>query len=299
LETGAGTDLAIFWAFSMTPRESVPKQVDVRANGVRLFFSYSHRDSAFRRQLDNHLAMLKRERIVSTWNDRMVNPGDEWRASIDDAINSADIICLLVSADFLASDYCYEVELQRALERHRNREARVVPIIIRPADWHTTPFADLQALPRDARPVALWPNRDQAYSDIAAGIRMIAQSIIYEIRRGLISVREASGISVVDVRIPLTLNLESTEHLREVVYNLLRNGRPFIVLNLRECSYLDSAGMGELVTCYSEAVKHGGMIRLLNLSQRVEDLLRLTKLFAVFDSFDDEETAINSFPTRH
>jgi len=96
---------------------------------------------------------------------------EEWAGSIDEHFRTADIILLLISADFLSSNYCYEIEMKTALGRHEAKEARVVPIILRDVDWHTAPFGKLQALPRDGKPITLWTNRDEAWATVARGIR--------------------------------------------------------------------------------------------------------------------------------
>ena len=103
-------------------------------------------------------------------------------SEIDAHVNSADIILLLVSPDFLASDYCYKVEMETALDRHKQRAAVVIPIILRPVDWSGAPFGHLQALPRDGRPVTSWSNRDEAFTSIAQGIREVVER---SIRRGI------------------------------------------------------------------------------------------------------------------
>jgi len=103
--------------------------------------------------------------------------GSEWAGQIDEHLNSARIILLLVSADFLASDYCYDIEMKRAMERHEAGEARVIPIILRTCDWTSAPFAKLQALPTDAKPVDSWPSADAAFTDIARAIRRVVQAL--------------------------------------------------------------------------------------------------------------------------
>ena len=102
---------------------------------VRLFYSYSHRDEPHREALGKHLAMLERAGIIAEWHDRCIVPGDEWADEIDGHLDRADVILLLVSADFLASDYCFDIELRRAMERHEAGEARVVPIIVPVVRW--------------------------------------------------------------------------------------------------------------------------------------------------------------------
>jgi hypothetical protein len=124
-----------------------------------------------------HLSMLKRQGLISTWSDREITSSSEWVGEIDFHINTAQIILLLVSADFLASDYCYDEELKRALERHEAGEAVVLPIILRPTDWTMAPFGKLQALPKDARPITLWSDRDEAFLDIVQGIRRVGESL--------------------------------------------------------------------------------------------------------------------------
>src|SRR5262249_33791208 len=117
---------------------------------VEVSFSYSHRHEALRDQLADHLSVLRRNGVINAWHDRRITAGDEWRSQIDAHLESADIILLLVSASFLASDYCYDIEMKRALEHCNAGAARVIPIILRPVDWHGGPYAKLQALPRDA-----------------------------------------------------------------------------------------------------------------------------------------------------
>jgi hypothetical protein len=136
-----------------------------------LFFSYSHVDEPLRDQLEVHLAMLKRDGLIDTWHDRRIDAGDTLDDAIDEQLEQAEIILLLVSANFIASDYCYSREMSRALERHARGEARVIPVILRACDWHTAPFGKLLALPTDARPVTSWPNQDEAFSDVAKAIR--------------------------------------------------------------------------------------------------------------------------------
>jgi hypothetical protein len=136
-----------------------------------VFFSYSHKDEALRDQLETHLAMLKRQGVISTWHDRRLVAGDDLNAGISRELETADIILLLVSADFLASDYCYGIEMARALERHQSGAARVIPVILRPCDWHHAPFGTLLAAPKDGRPVTKFPDPDDAFLDITNAIR--------------------------------------------------------------------------------------------------------------------------------
>lgn len=145
--------------------------------GIRLFYSYSHRDERHRSQLETHLALLRRRGTIQEWHDRKIGAGDEWRRSIDVELSRADVILLLVSPDFLASDFAYIEEMERAMERHATGSVRVVPVIVRPVDWHLAPFGRLQALPRDGKPVTLWKNRDSAWLNVAEGIRAVVEDL--------------------------------------------------------------------------------------------------------------------------
>ena len=140
-----------------------------------VFFSYAHEDEGLRDELAKHLKLLERQGVISAWHDREIGAGDEWRQEIEQRLKAADIILLLISADFLASDFCWGVELKQAMQRHEAGEARVIPIILREVDWQGASFGKLQALPKNAEPVTNWSNQDQAFADVARGIRRSLQ----------------------------------------------------------------------------------------------------------------------------
>ena len=144
---------------------------------IRLFYSYSHKDESLRDELNTHLKLMQRQGLIKSWYDRNIDAGDDWKRRIDENLEQAHIILLLVSANFIASDYCYEKELKRALERHTCGEAEVIPVIVRDVDLNSAPFAGLQYLPTDAKAVTLWENRDSAWRSVAEGIRKVAESI--------------------------------------------------------------------------------------------------------------------------
>jgi internalin A len=123
------------------------------------------------------LKLLQRQGVLETWHDRKIGAGDDWKESIDENLKRADIILLLVSADFISSDYCYEEEMKAALKRHDNGEAQVVPVIVRDINWKKAPFARLQALPKDAKPVSSWRDRDSAWRNVAERIESLAEEI--------------------------------------------------------------------------------------------------------------------------
>ena len=138
-----------------------------------LFFSYSHVDENLRDQLEIHLASLRRQGLIDSWHDRRITAGEDFGDAIDEHIDTADVILLLVSPDFIASDYCYEREMKRALEKHERGEARVIPVILRPCDWHDLPFGKLLATPKDGRPITKWPNADEAFQEVVRSIKEV------------------------------------------------------------------------------------------------------------------------------
>lgn len=141
---------------------------------LKVFVSYSHADREMRTALVKHLSLLKRQKIIETWTDQEVEAGVAFDPAIREALETADIILLLVSADFLASDYCYDIEMKRAVQRHEEGSARVVPVILRPCDWHSAPFGRLKALPEDGQPVSTSADRDAALLQVATAIRKVA-----------------------------------------------------------------------------------------------------------------------------
>lgn len=136
-----------------------------------LFFSYSHKDEDLRNELEVHLSALKRRGIINTWHDRRIVAGQDFGHEIDKQLEQADVILLLISPDFIASDYCYNIEVRRALDRHESGEARVIPVILRPCDWKDLPFGSLLAAPIDGKPVTKYPNRDEAFLEIVEAIK--------------------------------------------------------------------------------------------------------------------------------
>lgn len=143
------------------------------AKPVRVFISYSHKDDELRDRLRAHLSQLERDGLVEAWDDRAIPAGDQWADEIDQRLEQADVILLLVSADFIRSDYCYRKEMMRALERHAAKDDRaiVIPVILRACDWQSAPFAKLQALPRDGRPLTGWKTEDEYFAAVAKGLR--------------------------------------------------------------------------------------------------------------------------------
>jgi len=163
------------------------------SNPVEIFFSYSHKDEAFREQLETNLSMLKRQGLINPWTDRMITAGEEWKGQIDDNLKLANIVLLLVTANFLASDYCYDIEMTRAMAMHDAGEVCVIPVILTPVEgWEHSPFSKLQVLPRDGKPVTQWSDRDEAFVNVAQGIRKAIERILNQNNKK-VAVTEETG----------------------------------------------------------------------------------------------------------
>ena len=137
---------------------------------IEIFCSYARRDEELKNLLLTHLAPMERSGLISAWHDGDLSAGEEWQAEIEKRLNTCQVI-LLISPDFFASDFCYGKEMQRALDRHDSGNAVVIPIIVRPCDWQSSPVSRLQVLPPRGRPVTLWPSPDEAMEAVAKGIR--------------------------------------------------------------------------------------------------------------------------------
>ena len=145
---------------------------------AKVFISYSHADEELRNELEKHLAALRHQGVITVWHDRRIEPGEELHQQIAAELQAADIVLLLVSADFLGSEYCYEVEMQQAIERHDRNDARVIPVILRPCDWQGAPFGKLMAVPRDGKPVTKHASLDDGFLEVAQAVRQAADSYV-------------------------------------------------------------------------------------------------------------------------
>jgi hypothetical protein len=138
---------------------------------LKIFYSYAHEDRTLRAELGKHLANCRSQRICQDWSDGNILPGDEWDAEIKDKLRTSDVILLLISADFLNSDYIASVEIQEAMQRHQAAKARVIPIMLRDCDFSGSVFSKLQGLPTEMKPVTSWPNQDEAWTDVVRGLK--------------------------------------------------------------------------------------------------------------------------------
>ena len=146
--------------------------------GLKVFISYNHTDENLCKQLISHLSSLMRTGMISEWYDRKIISGEEWDKSIKQELFNSGIILLLISSDFIASDYCYDIEISKAMEMHEQKNAVVIPIVLRPCDWKDLPFSKIQGLPKDAKPITTWTNIDEAFVDTIEGIKAVVKAIL-------------------------------------------------------------------------------------------------------------------------
>lgn len=185
---------------------------------ISLFFSYSHADEALRDQLETQLSMLKRQGVISTWHDRRIGAGQEIDAAIDASMEAADIILLLVSPDFIASSYCYDREMTRAMQRHELKEAIVIPVILRACEWHHAPFGKLLATPTDGKPITQWLDRDEAFLTVAKALRAAATRIApaaAEAAQPSSATAASTASTHVEIFAPRSSNLRLTKEFTE------------------------------------------------------------------------------------
>ena len=144
---------------------------------AKIFFSYSHVDESLRAELEKHLSIIKRQGLIETWHDRLIGAGGDFGREISGHLENADLVLLLVSSDFLASDYCYDVEMKRALERHEQGKATVIPVILRPCSWQGAPFGKLLAATTDGKPIVKFPSLDDGFLEVTTAIERAVKKI--------------------------------------------------------------------------------------------------------------------------
>ncbi len=199
------------------PAQSSRKYFEPR----KIFLSYSHKDKKLFQRVHEHLSPLKREGLVEIWSDKEIAAGSHVAVEIKEQLDSAEIIILLVSSSFIASDFCYCREMRRALDRQDAGLATVIPVILRPCDWQASPFAKLLALPRDAKPVTTWSNKDSALTDIAMSVRKVLAD-----RAGASALGNDTSSEIMERRTgqaALTVGLDSEGSRWEDVRFVIRN----------------------------------------------------------------------------
>ncbi|WP_437807808.1 toll/interleukin-1 receptor domain-containing protein [Sorangium sp. So ce1078] len=187
---------------------------------VEIFLSYAQADEPLRAELEKHLAGLRRERIIEAWHDRKILAGADRAREIDARLSSSDVILLLVSPDFIGSDYCYDVEVKEAMRRYEAGAARVIPVLLRAVDWQAAPFARIQPLPKSGRPTCSAADRDEAFAEALHG-RGAGLDEAESIRALLLGLTEAVATADVPTELQKITIVEKDEHavprIRDVI----------------------------------------------------------------------------------
>lgn len=183
---------------------------------AKLFFSYSHKDGDLRDELEIHLAALKREGVIETWHDRRIGAGKEFGREISRNLEEADIILLLISPYFIASDYCYENEMGCAMKRHDEGTAQVIPVILHPCDWQNLAFGKFNATPNDGKPISNFSNKHDGFLQAARAIRKAVEELEGRQKKTRTPVADMPANSSPSVPHPRSSNLrikkEFTDH---------------------------------------------------------------------------------------
>ena len=227
---------------------------------LRVFCSYSRKDERYLNDLRDWLRDLERQDLIEWWHDREIVPGREYEKDIDKNLRKADIILLLVSPTFMASDYVYAKEVTVAVDRHERGEACVIPIIVRRARWERAPFAKLQALPEDAKPVATWLDRDEAWYSVAEGVERAIEELLVKRRERAVKERYRKAVEEAwaDTRVSAT----DAEQLDALASEL--------DLNTDTVSDIEREVMGDTKEAILEHPEHA--VRQEERNRRLEDL---------------------------
>lgn len=248
---------------------------------LRVFCSYSQMDQAFLETLHLHIRALHYSGIIDSWSDRDIAPGAELQAEIDLQLEQADLILLLISANFLGSDRIWNNEMRRALDRHKRGAARVIPILLKPTDWQHTPFGHLKPLPDQGRAITLWENQDEAWTQVAKGIRKVALEM--RERRNAAWVRPAdatAAASASEVASPLApvAQIATAQPSRSTVFQASPAGKPWrqtlVVIVVLVVGTGFGAGVGRWILSQQArihpVIQPEDMMRALDLAQPID-----------------------------
>jgi nucleoside phosphorylase len=189
--TAYACEAAAAFTYAFIRSSPLDPRIESPASPIQLFYSYCQRDEKMREQLEIQLGLLRHQHFLESWRYRRIDTDQVPADEVDDHIDSAQIMLLLVSSDFLASGYSFGLEVRRMLQRHESGEARVIPIILRPTLWQTAPFGQFLALPPDGKPVTSWPDTTKVWADIAQALRFVCKDL--QASRGLVARPTAAG----------------------------------------------------------------------------------------------------------
>ena len=189
---------------------------------MKVFISYSHKNEGSLERLHKHMSMLRREGLVDDWYDREILAGGDFDDEISAQLETCELFLPLVSANFIASDYCYEKEMRRAIERHEAGEIRVVPIIVQPCDWQSSPLGRLKAVPKDGKPVSEWQNEDTAYLDVVTELRRIVDSAVPAVEQPATEVHTAKPTAAMRYRVKKDFDQIDRSDFRDACFQAIK-----------------------------------------------------------------------------
>src|SRR5271157_5384812 len=263
-----------------------------------IFISYSHKDDKLREDVEKHLSNLRRQNIVRSWHYRKITAGTEWKGQIDHYLDSAGIILLLVSADLIASDYCWDVEIARAMEQHEAGTARVIPVILRPVDWQSAPFGKLQALPKNAKPVTTWRNRDAAFLDVVSGIRAAIGEMTSETRPASMAGGMGRAKIIVEIVIETPDSTGSLEVALQPVIQRIREEVPGVeVVRVRKGSIILTLGLAREEGERLRELIQDGVLRDVGLDEK-SIISELEYLQYLINCLWDEDPSVRQSAAR-
>ena len=166
------------WATVKLPQSQIAQAGQTARRAISIFVSYTEEDENYRKALEIHLDPLKRGGLIESWHNGEIKAGEVRETEINEHLQQAMLVLLLISPEYIGSQYCYEQEMQMALQRHRDGLARVIPILVRPSSWKDSPFRHLVVLPKSEQPIALAPNVDQMYVQVVNEIRLVVQDLL-------------------------------------------------------------------------------------------------------------------------
>lgn len=147
------------------------------SQAIKIFISYSRKDKAYKEELVEFLAPMRRKGIIESWNDKDIIAGEQWEDELLEQLAAAHIVIFLISSSFLNSDYINRVEINGAIERHKNRELVIIPVLVRSSDFLTSDLSSFQSLPSDLKPISTWNDSDSAWLNVTEGLKKVIQSI--------------------------------------------------------------------------------------------------------------------------
>ncbi len=212
-----------------------------------VLYCYADADEPLLNELEKHLSLLRHEGLITTWHKRQIIAGTDWTKAFDRHLNTASVILLLISANFLASDYCYGIEVQQAMQRHDTNEARVIPILLRPVDWQGAPFGKLKSLPSNGKPITTWDNRDMALFDVACGIR----GALEDVQRLTVSTPPTMLPRIWNIPYPRNRMFTGREEVLKHLTDTLKTGQPTALSQPQAISGLGGIGKTQIAVEYA------------------------------------------------